>query len=314
METLYAKEIVYGVSAQINNFTVGLEPLIVMTKVGPENWMTFEKGLDLHPYTKYRIRCFGTCIGIFSIFAIPTHTTPTLLEFFDRLRKEGIIQGYKTINTLTNVLTVETDFSYYNPQEKWTFNWAEWKETLGNIEPERLNSPPQSVLHRLDKADMRILRQLSRDSKRKYKDVAADAEVEPYHLSRRKKAMEKKGVIQGYRVVAGMHLLQLTSHTILNCKCPTETTQRVAAAVKLLPFQSTFIQTLEGFVLYTTTTAIDFPPLVTTLLEECESVEIHWCDYRSSMRYWFHDEPFQDGKWQDDHDYMVGSVISKMDL
>ena len=173
--------------------------------------------------------------------------------------------------------------------------------------------PARSVLHRLDSADMRILRQLSKDSKRKSRLIAEAAGVEPYHLSRRRKVMEKMGVIPGYRVLAGMHLLQLTSHAIIKCKCSIDTTNRVAAAVKMLPFQSTFIQTLEGFVLYTTTTAMDFPILATILLKQCESARISWCDYRSSRRYWFYDESFKDGVWNTDHSYMVDTVITKLE-
>ncbi|MEE8354296.1 MAG: hypothetical protein V3S09_00580, partial [Candidatus Bathyarchaeia archaeon] len=205
------------------------------------------------------------------------------------------------------------NFDYYDPNKEWLFDWKKWENTLMNMKPQSLDGPGQSVLHRLDSADMRILRQLSLNARRKSRDIAEKAEVEPYHLSRRRKVMENLGVIQGYRVLAGMHLLQLTSHAIINCKCSIDTTYRVAAAVKMLPFQSTFIQTLQGFVLYTTTTAIDFPILATILLEQCDSAEISWCDYRSSFRYWFYDEPFKDGAWKADHNYMVDTVISKLE-
>ncbi len=231
----------------------------------------------------------------------------------ERLEEREIVREYKLVTPIMNILTVETNFDYYDPEKEWLFDWDQWEKALVNIEPQSLDRPNRSVLHRLDSADMRILRQLSKDSRRKSREIAAEAGVEPYHLSRRRKVMEKIGVIQGYRVLAGMHLLQLTSHAIIKCKCPVDTTYRVAAAVKMLPFQSTFIQTLEGFVLYTTTTAIDFPILVTILLEQCDSAEISWCDYRSSFRYWFYDKPFKDGEWNDDHDYMVETVVSELE-
>lgn len=310
---LYADKVILGVSSQIDNYAVGLKPIIVMAEVGPENWKTYERSLDIHPYTKYRIRCFGNSIGIFSMFTIPPHSDQRIADFMERLREKKIIQEYKLVTPITNIVTVETNFDNYDPEKGWLFDWEKWENTLINMEPRILNDPARSVLHRLDFADMRILRQLSKDSRRKSKEIAADAEVEPYHLSRRRKVMEKMGVIQGYRVLAGMHLLQLTSHALIKCKCSIDTTYRVAAAVKMLPFQSTFVQTLEGFVLYTTTTAIDFPILATILLEQCDSVEISWCDYRSSFRYWFYDKPYENGEWNVNHDYMVNTVISRLE-
>jgi len=313
LAALFANRVVLGVSSQVDNFAVGLKPIIVMAEVGPENWKTYEKSLDIHPYTKYRIRCFGNCIGIFSLFAIPPHSDQRIIGFLERMKEKQIVQEYKLVTPITNIVTVETNFDYYDPEKEWLFDWKKWEKSLVNTEPQSLNGPARSVLHRLDSADMRILRQLSKDSRRKSRKIAEDAEVEPYHLSRRRKVMEKLGVIQGYRVLAGMHLLQLTSHAIIKCKCSIDTTYKVAAAVKLLPFQSTFIQTLEGFVLYTTTTAIDFPILATILLEQCDSAEISWCDYRSSFRYWFYDKPYADGEWNASHDYMVDAVISELE-
>ncbi len=313
LAALIASKVVLGVSAQVDNFAVGLEPIIVMAEVGPRNWRIYEKALDFHPYTKYRIRCFGNCIGIFSLFAIPLHSGQHIVDFMERLKEKKVVQKYELVTPITNIETIETNFDYYDPNKEWLFDWKKWENTLMNLKPQSLDGPGQSVLHRLDSADMRILRQLSLDSRRKSKEIAEKAGVEPYHLSRRRKVMENLGVIQGYRVLAGMHLLQLTSHAIINCKCSIDTTYRVAAAVKMLPFQSTFIQTLQGFVLYTTTTAIDFPILATILLEQCDSAEISWCDYRSSFRYWFYDEPFKDGAWKADHDYMVDTVISKLE-
>ncbi len=313
LAALYASKVVLGVSAQVNSFAIGLEPIIVMAKVGPENWETYEKALDIHPYTKYRIRCFGNCIGIFSLFAIPPYSSQHIVNFLERLEDKKVIQEYELVTPITNIVTVETNFDYYDPDKEWLFDWGGWENNLVNMEPQNLDDPARNVLHRLDSADMRILRQLSKDARRKSRDIAEEAGVKAYHLSRRRKIMEKWGVIQGYGVLAGMHLLQLTSHAIINCKCSVETTYRVAAAVKILPFQSTLIQTLEGFVLYTTTTAIDFPILATILLKQCESAEISWCDYRSSFRYWFYDEPFEDGAWKADHTYMVDTVISELE-
>ena len=110
LAALHESNVVLGVSAQVDNFAVGLEPIIVMAEVGPENWKTYETALDLHPYTKYRIRCFGNCIGVFSLFAIPPHSDQHIVDFMERLEEKKIVQEYELVTPLTNMATVETNF------------------------------------------------------------------------------------------------------------------------------------------------------------------------------------------------------------
>ncbi len=165
------------------------------------------------------------------------------------------------------------------------------------------------MLQRLDETDMSILRQLSKNAKRKNKDIAEVLGVEPYHLSRRRKALERMKVIKYYRVLVGNQLLQITSHAVLRCKASNGEISRVAAAVKQLPFQSTFIPLIDVFILYTTTTPLAFPVLVTALRKQCSSMEFMWCDYRSGYRYWFYDEPFKNRRWKADYDFMVRDVL-----
>ena len=309
---LYNEKILIGISAQIGTFVVGLEPVVAFLEAGPEQWSTVERFCDLYPYTRYRILSFGACNGFFTQFAVPPHTSYLLTELLDRLVHRRAIKSYELVGSVAATTTTETDFGFYDVVQGWEFDWEAWEGSIAGSEETPRVSPPPGVLHRLDEADMRILRQLSVNARRKSLDIAAEAEVEPYHLSRRKKIMEGLGVIQGYRVVVGMQLLQLTSHAILRCECSMEISQRIATAVKALPFQSTFIPTLDGFLLYVTITSLDFPALVTALQRHCDSVMINWCDYRSSFRYWFYDEPYRDGKWTVDYDYMVESVLSKL--
>lgn len=311
LNELYVNKTLLGVSAQINPTSVGLEPIAVFAEVEPDDFEVFEKVCEMHPYTRYRIRYFGSKSGVFSMFSIPQHTTYMLIDLFEKLQQRNLVKAYKIEVPTSSLLTVETRFDSYDAERGWNFDWEGWKNAFNEEEPLTI-SPHPNVLRRLDNLDMQILRQLSMDSRRKNNDLAAAAGVEPYHMSRRRKILEELGVIQGYRVVVGEQLLQLTSHAIIKCKCTIEKTRLFASAMEKLPFQSTLIPTLEGFILYTTTTSLDFPSIVTTLRGFCASIESMWCDYRSSMRYWFYDEPFEDGEWRADADFMVDSVLKSL--
>lgn len=312
LDQLYSQKILLGVSATVSPFAVGLEAIAVFAEVSPENWGLFEKVCDDHPYTRYRIRTFGAVNGIFAIFSIPFHTTHILVDLLEKLKKRGSIQNYELVVPTSSYISSETDFGYYNVDTGWNFNWEKWEEILEKDGAVGLESPPPSVLPRLDETDMGILRQLSINVRRKNKEIAEVLGIEPYHLSRRRKALERMNVIKGYRILVGNQLLQITSHAVLRCKASTDEVSRIAAAVKLLPFQSTLIPVLNGFILYTTTTSLDFPILVTALRKQCSSMEFMWCDYRSGYRYWFYDEPFKNHQWKADYDFMVRSVLSQL--
>ena len=312
LDQLYSQKILLGVSATVSPFAVGLEAIAVFAEVSPENWGLFEKVCDDHPYTRYRIRTFGAVNGIFAIFSIPFHTTHIIIDLLEKLKKRGSIQNYEIAVPTSSYISSETDFGYYNVETGWNFNWEKWEETLEKDGAVGLESPPPSVLQRLDETDMSILRQLSKNTRRKNKDIAEVLGIEPYHLSRRRKALERMKVIKYYRVLVGNQLLQITSHALLSCKASNDVVGRVAAAVKQLPFQSTLIPVLDGFILYTTTTSLDFPVLVTALRKQCSSMDFMWCDYRSGIRYWFYDEPFKNRQWRSDYDYMVRSVLSQL--
>lgn len=311
LSDLSTNKVLLGISAQINYTSVGLEPIAVFAEVEPDDFKVFEKVCKIHPYTRYRIRYFGSNTGVFSMFSIPQHTTYMLIDLFEKLQQRNLVKEYKIEIPTSTLLTVETSFDSYDAELGWNFDWQSWETAFNEEEPLTI-SPHPNVLRRLDKIDMTILRQLTIDSRRKNNDLAAAAGIEPYHMSRRKKILEELGVIQGYRVLVGEQLLQLTSHAIIKCKCTIEKTRLFASAIEKLPFQSTLIPTLEGFILYTTTTSLDFPSLVMILRRFCASIESMWCDYRSSMRYWFYDEPFEDGAWRADADFMVDSVLNSL--
>jgi len=81
--------------------------------------------LDLHPYTRFRVRCLGETNGHFAMFAVPTGSLSLLLEFFEELRSTGLIKGYRYDVAISSWTHTETDFDYYDVEDdSWSFDWG----------------------------------------------------------------------------------------------------------------------------------------------------------------------------------------------
>ncbi|MEM1674685.1 MAG: AsnC family transcriptional regulator [Candidatus Bathyarchaeia archaeon] len=311
IERMLSDKLLYGVSARINPFTLGLKMVLLFVEALPEKLALFEKVCDLHPYTHYRVRCFGPINGLFVIFYIPIDTTYLLIDLLEELLRHNVVERWILEMPTSFPISCEADYSFYEPGVGWKFNWSEWAKSIECIEPLE-PKVEKNVLNLLDKVDMRILRELSKNILRRRSEIAKAADVELYHLDKRWKRLEDLGVIEGYRVLVGMHFLQLTSYVLLKCKCSMRDSMRIASAIKMLPFQNTFFFTSDGFILYIMTTSPDYSLLTSILRKYCEKIEIYWCNYHSSLRYYFYDEAFSNGLWRSDIDFMVNSIIRKI--
>jgi len=308
---MLSDKLLYGVSARINPFTLGLKIVLVFVEALPDKLTLFEKTCDLHPYTHYRVRCFGPINGIFTVFYIPIDVTYLLIDLLEELSKDEVIDRWILETPTSFPIGCEADYSFYEPGVGWKFNWDEWAKSIDQLE---LYEPREekNVLNLLDKADMCILRELSKNILRKKSEIAKAAGVELYHLDKRWKRLEDLGVIDGYRVLVGMHLLQITSHVLLKCKCSMRDSMKIAAAIRKLPFQSTLFFTSDGFILYVMTTPLHYSILTSILRRYCKKIEVYWCDYHSSMRYYFYDEAFSLGSWKADIGFMVNSILKSI--
>ncbi|MCX8170575.1 MAG: hypothetical protein N3E47_01190 [Candidatus Bathyarchaeota archaeon] len=311
IERMLSDKLLYGVSARINPFTLGLKIVLVFVEASPDKLALFERICDLHPYTHYRVRCFGPINGFFVVFYLPIDTTYLLIDLLEELSKDNIIERWVLETPTSFPIGCEADYSFYELGVGWKFNWDEWAKSIEHPEPFEPKKE-KNVLSLLDKVDMQILRELSRNILRRRSEIAKAAGVELYHLDKRWKRLEDLSVIEGYRILVGMHFLQITSYVLLKCKCSMRNSMRIASAISKLPFQSTFFFTSDGFILYIMTTSLDYSLLTSILRKYCEKIEVYWCDYHSSLRYYFYDEAFSDGLWRSDIDFMVNSILRKI--
>ncbi|MFQ6074593.1 MAG: Lrp/AsnC family transcriptional regulator [Candidatus Bathyarchaeia archaeon] len=305
------------VSAQVCYSSVGLELAAVFIQASPEHWALMEKACDLHPYTRYRIRCMGAVNGFFVMFAVPRGTVSLLLQFLDALARKGVITNYHLQTPINKWAYTEADFRLHDAKTGlWRFDWDEWEARMDVEEPSPLRLYPPSVLEKMDEVDMLILRRLSIDARMERRLIAKAVGVRPYQLSRRLKFYEENQVIDSYRIVFGPVILGMLTVALFEGKCPVDVTEKIAFAVSELPFQTTFVPTQSGFILYSVIPATGFPNLAAALQRRCASVNVMWGDYTTSMRYWFDNEVsnFREGAWVVDRDFMVVNVIDGLKL
>jgi len=303
------------VSAQICYPAVGLELVAVLSECNPQGLLLMEKVCDLHPYTRYRARCLGATNGIFMMFALPHGTLGNLIQLMDALSREGAVVRYRIQTPINKWIYSEPDLRLYDPNENtWSFDWQKWSNTMEYSSPPRLERFPPSVMDRINKADIRTLRILSIDARRSRKEIAEDVALQPYELSRRLNFFRENRVIDRYRIILGLRQFGHLTGALFEGRASVEATERIAYAVSQLLFQSTFVPTQSGYILYSMIQASDFPMLAMELQRQSRSVDVMWCDYASTMRYWFDNEPsnFTVQGWRADKEYMIGDVLQKL--
>lgn len=314
LKKLYKTKVLLSISAEVNYPALGLEPVFYFLESPFRFVKNVELALDLHPYTRYRVRSLGAMNGLYTLFAVPAGAVQLLNEFIEELVRLGYVEDYYFYLSTGPWAYSETDFQYFNLDDgSWSFDWNRWElDVLLDSPPHSCTEGcPSSVLHELDVRDMRILRQLSMNAARRKKDIASEAKIPDYHLSRRWKKLEKN-VIDNYRVVVNREASKLFATLMFECDCTDPIKWKFANALSTLPFQSTLMPNRRGFFLQTSIHSLDLPQLGRILQKYCRGVRVLWSDYDSSMRYWFWDEPFQDGGWISSREYMVGNVIEAL--
>lgn len=311
MNQLYHEGILISVSAEIVYPSLDLHPILFFLETPFKNIEIVEKATDLHPYTRYRARCLGATNGHFTMFAVPNGSLPLLLEFFEGMSDIGLINGFEYYMAMSSWSTTETDFSYYDvADDRWEFDWRGWEDGFSST-PRPLQSTP-SALELMDHRDMRVLRQLTVNAREKKNIIASRSSVPNYFLTRRMKAYHRHNIIKSYRVIVHRDASRLFATLLFVCKCSIMTTQMFAQVVESLPFQSSLIPIKDGFILQTALPSLDLPHIGSLLQKHCEDVRVLWSDYDSSMRYWFWDEPYQDGRWLSNRKFMVEGVFDQL--
>jgi DNA-binding Lrp family transcriptional regulator len=301
--------------ANMSYSAVGLENVLVLADVPPSHRSVFEAACDAHPYTQYRIRCLGRleASSFLALFSIPAGSKSGLVAFLEALRQEGILSKFGISTPIARSKRTEYNFAFYDFMKGvWNVDWEAWHYTV-ETGASRFENLPRSVLHLLDSTDVMILRLLSMDARTEKRKIADKVGIEDYDLSRRLSLYRKYTVIDSYRVVHDRNIAGYALTVAVAARTTMKVAEKLSAGLAILPFPATFYPLEKGFVYVGNIPPAELGKLDSALGEYVSSVELSTCDYASSMKYHFDNEPsnYKPGYgWIDTREYMVDEPIA----
>lgn len=303
--------------AQVAYTAVGLEMCLVLANVPAPESQRFERACDLHPYTQFRIRCVGR-LGVNSFLALfsnPVGSRHKMLEFLDGLKKADVVESYSTWTPIAKPGRQEFDFTFYDLETgAWNVDWERWEQSIDG-QAGQLSDLPRSALHLLDSKDMRILRSLSTDAREAKWKVAEKAGVKGYELSRRLARYSENAVIDGYRMIHAKEIAELALTVIVFAKASVDVTRKVCEALRSLPFQGTAYAVENGLAYVGNVPSPELTKFTRSLEAHCGGVEVGLCDYSSSMRYIFDNDPSNysaEAGWRQDRAFLIEAPLASL--
>jgi len=314
MIALSDASVLLRVGARIGYSALGLQTLPVLASVPLSKVHTVEKACDLHPYTRYRVRCLGSTNGLFMIFAIPIGTEFQLIEFFDELKSMEFVNDYKILHTTAEPEYRNPDLRTYDAwSDSWKFKTEKWMQSLDK-DREELQQFAPSALTKLDMRDLKLLRLLTEDARKPQKLLSKELHVPEYHVSRRLKFIFENGIIPSCEVFLGRKLFRNAPGALFEVSCDLATTRAMATGLKALPFQASLFPTSEGFLLFAGLPTPLFTDIGSVILDRSRTSNLMWTDYDTSMRYYFDESSYveRSGQWKADGEFVIGEPLSTL--
>jgi DNA-binding Lrp family transcriptional regulator len=313
LTTLSAASILLRVGARVDYSALGLQLVPVLASVPLRKMQMVEKACDLHPYTRYRIRCLGSTNGLFMLFAIPSGTEFQLNEFLADLKNLELVANYRILHTTAKPVYRNPDFESYDlNSDTWSFKIKKWSRQLEAPHRDGLQQFAPSHLTKLDLSDLRLVRLLTEDARKRQKTLAKELREPEYHISRRLKFIFENRIVPGCDVFIGRKLYRFAPAALFEAFCDPDLTAAVATSVKSLPFQTSLFPTADGFVMMCGLPTHLFTEMGNALLERSKDVKVMWADYDSSMRYYFDESPYVEktGLWRVDSEFVIAEPLS----
>ncbi|TFG35001.1 ArsR family transcriptional regulator [Candidatus Thorarchaeota archaeon] len=309
----------FRVVPDLNEPALGLETIDVFLDTSDFNTLrTLEKMCDVHPYTKYRARCFGHHFGLFVQFRIPIGTKTLITVLLKEIKSRNLISNYSILPTTE----VEPIFSvsrlqHWNSESfSWDFDWNSWASK--KIRKKLVESTQQKQLvTQLDKQDISILTHLSYGARRKQKEIIEALAKDNIHLSSqdfsRRLAYLNNYFIKDYIVFLDTDAFDLYSNVILTARTEPGFSEEIISLMNLnpIPFRST-LKIKDDFLLW----FLRLPPnhlseFLTYLQPRVRELNVSLLDHQKSTTYGVWDGAFDNG-WKRDRKFLVNDVLETL--
>lgn len=309
----------FRVGPDFNESALGLETVDVFLETSNfESLTELEKFCDLHPYIKYRARCFGGHPGVFSQFRIPIGSSFLIESLLKKIKTKKIIVNYEILPTIgVKPIFSVTRLEHWNSESfTWDFDWKKWATTKIRKIPTKTRME-DSLTNLLESRDIDILNQLGHGARRKQKDIIAALENKGIEITSqdfsRRIALLNERFIRDYIVYLDTDAFDLYSNVILTAKCDSDFAKQLETRMisNPIPFQST-LKVKNGFLLW----FLRLPPshlstFLAYLQEQVLDMNVSLLDYQSSEVYGVWSGAFDESekKWIQNQKFMVMDVL-----
>lgn len=308
-------------SIAIYNFkALDLHRINIYAKVSTnEKLALLEKACDEHPYTFYRVRAFGGGFGLFMQFNIPSKTNALLLDFVEKLRKEGIIEKYEWLESNQFSAESYSNLSCFNSEfSSWEFSWEDWFKQLQN---QKTTSPnidsPKVDYSTFNPSHFKILRLLTADGSLKQTDIK-----EKLNLSRTQAHREFNYVMDNYidkirfmydreifdlnetYLAIGKNIERSFSNQLFNTIVSNPPPFRLALD----------ISNDNKILLWANMTHSQASVFAFSIWQEISSAEIYVLNTKNSLMYWFYPDnfDFESLSWKVSKSYFIDEPLDKI--
>jgi len=180
-----------------------------------KNFEKIENALRKHPYTTHRSRIYSPRLGVYAEFNFPQKEPVLLKQFFDQLKSHKLISDYWLLNSTHKQKLLSLNLNKISFEDfYWNFDWDEFREEMGKLEPKPLPKPAKNVLPEMKLLDLKILRVLTNDADISQRALSRSLGVDRTEVWRRIHFLESK-VISSYKSKINRKRFNLTSNKIL---------------------------------------------------------------------------------------------------
>ncbi|UCE09493.1 MAG: winged helix-turn-helix transcriptional regulator [Candidatus Thorarchaeota archaeon] len=125
----------------------------------------------------------------------------------ETLLESGFIDAYSFFD-MADYESKSVDFSHYDPEEGWSWNWERWYKKIESHLERNPESPVKVKVSKeimdCDYIDIQVLKLLKMDPSRSVRDVASEVGVSTAQVRDRIQRMRESGVIRGQKRAYGL--------------------------------------------------------------------------------------------------------------
>lgn len=296
-----------GAFALLSYLRLELKLVMVAVSASLKDFLAISAACRAHPYVRHVTSVQGGINGVLATFRTPIASMHLLVEFFDQLATEGVIDDYRMY------LTDDSGLEFLTPNLRtldpvmgiWNFDWETWETTDSATrvqEKQRRLLEPR--LYLLTQTDLELLRLISQ-CEMSNGEINRLAGASPQRFRRRIRFLTEQGFIIGYRAAITYRYLCLSNNLLFHCHARPSAVQKCETKILELPFPGTFIPVPEGFLLRTSLPPEGPRSMLRFLSESCEHVDLSWCGLISEYDAPLNSAAYVAGSWRVDRSYLL---------